>query len=569
MAMTINEAKISNAADEVYLVKKQMFFLGLATVLALIPFLTKPIHIDDPLFIWVAERIITNPWDFFGFDVNWYGHEASMAEVNKNPPLSSYFIAICATIFGWSEIALHIAFMLPAVSLILGTYKLAQIFGANPFGVSLSLLCCPVVVLSSTTLMVDIFMLSLWVWAIVFWINGIDNQSRKALLFSGILITLAALSKYIAISLIPLLLVYSLLVEKKFTKNSAMLIVPLFFISLFILFMYIQYGQNFLTNIFGFSVGFRIEDSVSVSDIFLVGMIFLGGGLLFPVFYIFHLFTKNKLFWAIALLGLLVLGFYMAGNIGVTEFKNSDGFRYELLLQSALFFLIGALCIYLLYCELKDQNRPLSWLLFLWITGVLFFALFLNWSINGRSILPVVPAISILLWRQLGAVKKIPQKIPVKMLLPLFPAFIISIAITWADYRLASAVQEAAVYSARSFKSSGNALWLQGAWGFQYYMQRYGANRLVINESMLQRGDWLVIPTNNSNIFPVPQDRFKVVEIKEFETVSWASVLSRLAGAGFYTSMAGSLPYTIGQGHPEVYYILEVVKPWKVSTAKS
>ena len=53
-----------------------------------LPFVNKPFNIDDPLFIWVAKHIQHNPFDFNGFDVNWYRSVQPMALVTKNPPRS-------------------------------------------------------------------------------------------------------------------------------------------------------------------------------------------------------------------------------------------------------------------------------------------------------------------------------------------------------------------------------------------------------------------------------------------------------------------------------------------------
>ncbi len=51
-----------------------------------------------------------------------------MWRVTENPPLASYYLALAAGIFGWSEIALHFAFLLPALAVILGTHRLARHF---------------------------------------------------------------------------------------------------------------------------------------------------------------------------------------------------------------------------------------------------------------------------------------------------------------------------------------------------------------------------------------------------------------------------------------------------------
>src|SRR5271157_4582503 len=74
----------------------RILLLAVLTILCLLPFADKAFHIDDPLFVWTAKNIQTNPLDPYGFDVNWYGTWMRMADVNKNPPIVSYYIAIVA-----------------------------------------------------------------------------------------------------------------------------------------------------------------------------------------------------------------------------------------------------------------------------------------------------------------------------------------------------------------------------------------------------------------------------------------------------------------------------------------
>src|SRR5262245_14014534 len=84
--------------------------LTLAVLLALVPFLTKPFNIYDPLFIWSARQIQSHPSDPFGFQVNWNESNdtaAPMWQVTRNPPLAGYYLAFAATVLGWSEPALH------------------------------------------------------------------------------------------------------------------------------------------------------------------------------------------------------------------------------------------------------------------------------------------------------------------------------------------------------------------------------------------------------------------------------------------------------------------------------
>src|SRR5579871_2243037 len=106
--------------------------LALFTLLALGPFLTKPFHLDDPLFIWAARQIQAHPFDPYGFDVNWYGVTQPMWSVTQNPPGASYYLAVAGAILGWSEPALHAAMLLPAMAVILGTWRLAGRLCGHP-----------------------------------------------------------------------------------------------------------------------------------------------------------------------------------------------------------------------------------------------------------------------------------------------------------------------------------------------------------------------------------------------------------------------------------------------------
>ena len=201
--------------------------LALAVCAALGPFLAKPFNMDDPLFIWTAHQIQAHPFNPFGFDVNWYKAASPMWSVTENPPLAGYYMALAAGILGWSEIALHLAFLLPALGVILGTHRLARRFCDRPLPAALVVLCAPVFLVSSATVMCDVLMLAFWVWAVEFWMEGVERNCLWRLLAAGLLIALAALTKYFGVCLIPLLGVHAWMSRRGFGKWMAGLLIPL------------------------------------------------------------------------------------------------------------------------------------------------------------------------------------------------------------------------------------------------------------------------------------------------------------------------------------------------------
>jgi hypothetical protein len=78
--------------------------------ICLAPFANKAFHIDDTLFLRVAEQIQNHPFDFYGFKMNWYGATRPMVENFDNPPLACYYISVVATIAGWGELGCILAF---------------------------------------------------------------------------------------------------------------------------------------------------------------------------------------------------------------------------------------------------------------------------------------------------------------------------------------------------------------------------------------------------------------------------------------------------------------------------
>ena len=186
-----------------------LFLVALITI-CYFPFINRAFHIDDPLFIWAAKHIQSNPSDPYAFNVNWYGVEMPMWFVTKNPPLASYYIALVASFFGWSEAVLHCAFLFPALAVAIGMYLLAQKYCKRPLIATLAGVLTPVYFVSSLTIMSDLMMLAFWLFAVYFWTKGIENGNNVSLIFAVLMISLAALTKYFGMTLVPLLILYTI-----------------------------------------------------------------------------------------------------------------------------------------------------------------------------------------------------------------------------------------------------------------------------------------------------------------------------------------------------------------------
>jgi hypothetical protein len=79
-------------------------------------------------------------------------------------------------------------------------------------------------------------------------------------------------------------------------------------------------------------------------------------------------------------------------------------------------------------------------MLMLWVLGTFVFAAFMNWTVNARSILPMTPAIGILIVRRLEYFGMIQTRIR-KITLCAISSAALALLVTQADFFTGSAVR--------------------------------------------------------------------------------------------------------------------------------
>lgn len=526
-----------------------LFVLVVLTLLCLAPFAGKSFNIDEPLFIWVAHQIQAHPLDFYGFRINWYGYEMSAAEVIKNPPAASYFIALSAAIGGLGE-TLHYAFLLPALAAVTGTYFLAREITQNPLTATLISMLTPVFMLSSSTVMCDTMMLAAYVWAVTLWVRGMRRNSYADLIFASFLIALSSLTKYYGMSLIPLLLLYSL-----FSKNGGKQRVLLLLLPVAILCTYqwgtkYLYGRGLLLDAAEYATSTNKYAWQNMLSSILTGLSFTGGCLVPTLFFAPRLWGRRALLAWVTLIPLLAL---VLSQLDLPTRPKGASWGY--FLQLALFIVAGIHLGVLAGRDLWESRDSESLLLFLWFFGTFVFAAFVNWTVNGRSILPMVPVAGILVIRALVGREHEEEEIKLmrswSVAGPLVCAWLISMMVMWADYSLAGTTRKAAEVIVQNYGKVSKPLFFQGHWGFQYYMEKNGAVALDVNKLPFPSGRIIVMPENNTNA--IAQASF--LTVLQFAPVRFLTIVNKDVGAGYYSSIWGALPFAFGNVPDEKYYI--------------
>ncbi len=271
------------------------------TLACLLPFADKAVHIDDTLFIWAGRQMQTRWWDPYGFDVNWYGWSMPMHEVTKNPPLASALISLLASVFGENEFALHLGFFLQAIAVVLGTYALARRLCHHPVHAALATLFTPVFLVSATTLMCDVLMVAFWVWAIEFWIRGIEEKRAVSLAFAAFLMGASALSKYFGIALIPLLVAYTLFRSGKPGLWLAYFLIPIGMLGLFEVATWSMHGHTVLLEAFSYASENESRGLLALGAKMMIAVGFAGGCCSVVLFFLPLLWKAKLPLWMLVL----------------------------------------------------------------------------------------------------------------------------------------------------------------------------------------------------------------------------------------------------------------------------
>ncbi len=540
------------------LARRPKLTLTLLTLACLVPFCGKAVNIDDPLFIWTAQQITKHPLDPYGFTAFWWNRPTPMWHIQQNPPLASYYMALIGSLAGWSERALHLAFVIPAVAVILATYRLARRFTGKPWVAAVATLAAPGFLVSATTLMCDVSMLALWMLAVVFWVEGLDEPGKPLYLaIAGVLIGACALTKYFGVSLIPLLFVYSWYRRRSFRGWIAYLAIPIAMLGVYELWTAHLYGHGHIAEAASYQSSVRKSEGHSGRA--LVGLAFLGGCTLPALTFVPLLWTRRQVLWGAAASAAMAMMFWRGWVYLGTVYNQQRWLHTQrgwISLQM-LFYLGGAVSILALtILDFRKRRNPESLLLLLWVFGTIFFAVVANWTVNARSLLPLVPAVAILVARRLDE-----QAFPrpeLAFAIPLIVSGAIALWVAVADMAWADTARTAAHYVEQKSREDFNKPWFEGRWGFEYYMQQFGARALEPEADQCKFGDLVVIPRYNTSLFNFPL-KITTPEFVDFPVHTRLATMNPDAGAGFYFSGWGPLPFVFGAVPPQTYAMARVL----------
>ncbi|HTV63125.1 MAG TPA: glycosyltransferase family 39 protein, partial [Verrucomicrobiae bacterium] len=526
--------------------------IGIIVVVCLVPFANKAVQTDDALFIWTGQWIQKHPVDFFGCTVNWWGSTDPMWAANWNPPLMSYLLAGTASLFGWHEIFLHLACILVAIAAAAGTYALSKMWCERPLLAAVIVIFTPAFLVSGTTLMCDMLMLSFWIWALVFYERALGTESsRWQFIVAGVFVSLAILTKYSAVILIPLMLFGGAFRMRKLGWWLLWLVVPTSIMACYEGLTIRLYGHGLLSMAGHYAQSFRFGYPGGWMAKGIISLAFLGGSLLPALFFTPWLWRWQT--WTsigTVILSALFGTFWLGGDPGLIHpwidpgaWQNL-GFR----LQVALLTTAGLHLFLIAGTEALQRKDRISMLLAFWIISVFLFACVLNWTISARSLLPAAPAAAILIVRRLEIMKKSFRSLG-WLAAPMSLTMAVTLCLAVADFKEANLVRSVAEQIFTKYRSPNHKLWIEGHGGFQYYLQALGAQPIDNKQSVLQPEDVVAVSWSSGGFVVLPPGSLGLVSMLSPKSHAWMNLSggNRFGLAGFYDADWGPIPFTIGE----------------------
>jgi len=209
--------------------------------------------------------------------------------------------------------------------------------------------------------------------------------------------------------------------------------------------------------------------------------------------------------------------------------------------------------------ETCQRRNLVSLTVALWVVSGLFSAIVLNFTVNARGFLPLVPAAAILLVRRYSAMHE-HLRGRACLWLPMIGSGAVALSLAVTDYSMANSARLAAEQIAADYKTTDHQLWFEGHWGFQYYLEKLGGRPLDVERSILQPGDIVVVPWVNDSFTTFPAGTVGWVGHLEYEQRSWINLMgeNQYGSAGFSGAGFGPLPFVPGKVAARDYYVLKV-----------
>lgn len=532
-------------------IRDPRFLLVLLAIGINLPFLFKPFHVDDRIYLEIADQIIRNPLFPYDYPVVFEGIVTPDAASHSHLPLSSYYLALLKLATGSdAEWVAHLAFLIFPALLAWGFYDLAARFCRHPGAATAILLASPGVLVLGQGLMADVPLLAFWVLALSRYPRICRGEAGR---WDGpvcvLALVAAAMISMLTAGLMLLMAAYwaALKVQGKADggwRALVLLLAPLLVWTFWFARAYLHYDRLVLVNTFLHLNKREAFDGGRAAVKLLSFVLNLGGTLLFPAALWYGVLRSMSL-------RIFLLAFFLSF---VPFYLWVDGWTWPRTFLFAAFFSTGLAAIWGIVQQIPRNLKTSTardWMLPLWATGILAACMLLYYAGSVRYTLLAAPPV-ILIWLRLLERKLEGDAYFLRNLvwLGFFLTLPYSLWIARGDYGVAVMYRDAAREVVQEYSSPERTVWFTAEWGLRYYLERAGARALPRTGVGPKPGDILVKPYQASPWVTLYDKKEYSRFVKRIPLSSPGSVhtLDSTSRAGFYSTGWGILPWSLKTG---------------------
>lgn len=536
-----------------------------------LPFLNKPIHIDDPVVLEVSEQILKDPLRPYAGWINWEGYHQSMYATTTNPPFLSYFLAPVLGVFGYNEVALHAAMLVFPLLLAWGMVVLSRRFANGSPWPTLLVLTSPSLMVSLNC-MRDVPGEALIVAAVACFVVGCDRDRWGWLILGGVLAGFAILGKYSQITVLLVFALYALL-NRKPVKLAA-LAVPLIIVGIWFAQNVWEHGEihlSYLARVRHGEKPFTWLDQLRGGTTIFGSLLFL-----WPAAIAHDIRFKH---WGRIVICVLATAaceaevyyhFYAEETPLIGDYYFWAG--------SGAWLMVWIACVgisALWKADFRDCGKTLAdregisqrgdaFFLMIWGMSHLVISIFGIFFQAVRHVMPAFPAfalLGIMAFQAEGRGMRVPVRNTL-LVAAVAAQFLLTLFINAADYQFGNPPRHFLQENYERLAATGREIWYRGSWGFRTYAEEYGLINIAINSPAPPEGAW-VIECAATYKCPYPMgfdtNRLKLVEEHEYKGV--IPLRTMVDHASFYAVVYDNLPYRFSHATEDVVQIYQVGPP--------
>ncbi len=556
------------SADSVPAIKQRdLAILLFAVIACAVPFLNQPFHMDDNFYMDMARNAQANP--LFPNDIPYVFGGILYPDMgsHSHPPLHTYFLAAVMRFFGeapGSEWIYHSFALFFPILAVLSFYFICALVVARPLWPSLMLAFCPLFLVMQHTLMTDIPILSFWLAAIAAFLWAVRRNSSGLYAASAFFQVAALFAGYQSFALIFLLGFYQLR-RGQGKKGWIYLAAAPAAMLMWYVPSCLHYGRLLWKDTL---VVIQSRDPLSphVLWIKLAAVLEYQGWLTVFPFFIYYLFARKL---RGRLLTLILLAAAGVTQLAVAEYRLADKIIFCLGMAAGFYVLL--LMAELAAGSVLKGKAPLGLdrvegqFISLWYFGILVFCVFFHMEGSARYILPLVPPFLIVYFKILERSEVSEYRIPPRFMnSAMLASGSLIVSLMWGLVLSHADREFADIYPRAARQVSGIADTLDsyctGEWGFRYYMSREGVRPLPADESLVEGGSLIAIPTL-ALPYKLPaglRSMTMPVGKLSFEAGTMLRIMDRQTPAGFYSSGWGLIPFSFSQKPLEEIELLQV-----------